>query len=157
MSKQKMLTSGTLAALCLMAVCSLHAKAAPAQDGPAGSDGMVVVRDPQTGKMRAPTPAELQALRAKTAQAGAALAAAPRAATLAPRSDGSRGVRLGDKTMVYEVVTRGADGKLSSQCVEGADAAQKALANPPAATSDATTSHAATPHADPRENAHESR
>ena len=152
MSKQKMLTAGTLAALCLMAVFSLHAKAAePArQDGQNAQNGMVVVRDAQTGKMRAPTPDELKALRAKT-PAGAALAGAPRASSLGVRADGARGVRLGEKTMVYEVVTRGADGKLSSQCVEGTDAAQNAIAHPH------VDAHTATSHADSRENVHESR
>lgn len=162
MSKQKMLTAGTLAALCLMAVFSLHAKAAePArqdggdsQSGQSGQSGMVVVRDAQTGKMRAPTPDELKALRAKT-PASAGLAATPRASALGTRSDGARGARLGEKTRVYEVVTRGADGKLTSQCVEGADAARNAIARPHAdAPADA---HTATSHADSRENAHESR
>ncbi|WP_449405964.1 post-PEP-CTERM-1 domain-containing protein, partial [Massilia phosphatilytica] len=55
MSKERLITIGTLAALCLMAAFSLHAKAA-------GQEGMVVVRDPQTGKMRAPTPDELREL-----------------------------------------------------------------------------------------------
>ncbi|KQV27257.1 hypothetical protein [Massilia sp. Root335] len=118
MSKEKLLTIGTLAALCLMAVFSLHAKAA-------GQEGMVVVRDPQTGKMRAPTPDELRDLRAR-APASAGLAA-PRAPSTVSRGDGSRGVRLGDKTMVYDVVTRGADGKLTSECVQGEAAVGHAL------------------------------
>lgn len=131
MSKQNLFTAAVVAALCLMAVMSMQARAA-------GQDGMVVVRDPQTGKMRAPTPAELQALRAN-APAGAGLAATPRASAPVTRSDGARGVRLGDQTMVYDVVTRGPDGKLSSQCVEGANAAERALVDPaqPTATTEA--------------------
>lgn len=146
MSKQKIITAGTLAALCLMAVFSMHARAAGQDDG----NGMVVVRDAQTGKMRAPTPDELKALRSKT-PAGAALTATPRASSLGTRQDGARGVRLGDKTMVYEVVTRGADGKLTSQCVEGADSAQNAIAHPHTGASTPPS------HADSRENVHESR
>jgi hypothetical protein len=118
MSKEKLLTIGTLTALCLLAVFSLHAKAA-------GQDGMVVVRDPQTGKMRAPTPDELKALRA-SAPASAGLAA-PRAPSSVSRGDGSRGVRLGDKTMVYDVVTRGPDGKLTNECVHGEAGVGQAL------------------------------
>lgn len=137
MSKQKLLIAGTLAALCLMAAFSMQAKAA-------GQDGMTVARDPQTGKLRPATPQETNALRAKApATAGAT---APRAASLAARRDGARGVRLGEKTMVYEVVTRGPDGKLSSQCVQGAGAAAEALAHP----ADLNDVNA-------RENAHESR
>lgn len=115
MSRKQMLSIGALAALCLLAAFSLQARAA-------GQEGMVVVRDPQTGKLRAPTPDEARALRAKTPR-DANLA--PRA--LAPRPDGARGVRLGEKSMVYEVVTRDADGKLSSQCLHGEQAAHDAL------------------------------
>jgi hypothetical protein len=111
MSKEKLLTIGTLAALCLLAAFSMHARAA------AGQEGMVVVRDPQTGKMRAPTAEELKELRAK-APATAGMAA-PRTPAPVSRRDGSRGVRLGEKSMVYEVVTRGPDGKLTSECVQG--------------------------------------
>ncbi|SDF41785.1 hypothetical protein SAMN05428966_11587 [Massilia sp. PDC64] len=112
MSKEKLLTIGTLAALCVLAAFSMHAKAA-------GQEGMVVVRDPLTGQLRAPTADELKELRAKTpATAGFA---APRTPATISRRDGARGVRLGEKSMVYEVVTRGPDGKLTSECVQGGD------------------------------------
>jgi hypothetical protein len=39
-------------------------------------------------------------------------------------------VRVGESNMVYEVVTRGPDGKLSSQCVQGQEAAQQAMSHP---------------------------
>ena len=119
MSKEKLLTIGTLAALCVLAAFSMHARAA-------GQEGMVVVRDPLTGQLRAPTADELKELRAKTpATAGLA---GPRAPATVSRRDGSRGVRLGEKNMVYEVVTRGPDGKLTSECVHGeADPARAAL------------------------------
>jgi hypothetical protein len=117
MSRQKLLTIGTLAALLLLAVFSMHARAA-------GQEGMVVVRDPQTGKLRAPTADELKELRA---QAPSAALAAPRQPATVSRGDGSRGVRLGEGNMVYEVVTRGADGKLTRECVEGGTAAAQAL------------------------------
>ena len=117
MSKEKLLTIGTLAALCLMALFSLHARAA-------GQEGMVVVRDPLTGKMRAPTPDELRDLRAK-APPSASLA--PRMPTTVSRRDGSRGVRLGDNSMVYDVVTRGPDGKLARECVQGEAGVSRAL------------------------------
>jgi hypothetical protein len=137
MSRQKLLTIGTLAALLLLAVFSMHARAA-------GQEGMVVVRDPQTGKMRAPTADELKALRAQTPSAALA---APRQPAAVSRGDGSRGVRLGEKNMVYEVVTRGADGKLTRECVEGDASAAHAL------------DHAddAAKHSNHGEDAHESR
>jgi hypothetical protein len=117
-----MLTLTMLAALYVLASLSMHAKAQESKEG------MVVVRDPQTGKMRAPTPEELRELRAK-APPPAGMAGAQQNKPLS-RSDGARGVRLGEKTMVYEVVTRGEDGKLSSRCVQGAAAADAALQHP---------------------------
>ena len=126
MSNEKLLTIGTLAALCVMAAFSMHAKAA-------GQEGMVVVRDPQTGKLRAPTADELKALRAQTPSAALA---APRQSATVSRGDGSRGVRLGEGNMVYEVVTRGADGKLTRECVEGSTGAAQALDHAGAAAKD---------------------
>lgn len=141
MSKQRMLTASAMAALCALALFSLQAKAQEQDE----SKGMVVVRDAQTGKMRAPTPDELRALRAKTPPS-AAMAGAPQAQALSNRRSGARGVRLGEKTLVYDVVTRGADGKLSSECVHGEDAAEAAVRHAPNAT-----------HAEHKEHAHEAR
>jgi hypothetical protein len=130
MSKQKMMTLSTLAALCVLASMTMHAKAAEQQEQKEqkGQGGLVVVRDAQTGKMRAPTPEELRALRAKAPPSSAAAAGAPQQQL--SRRDGARGVRLGEKSLVYDVVTRGEDGKLSSQCVQGEAAAREALEHP---------------------------
>jgi hypothetical protein len=117
MSKDKLITIGTLTALFLLAAFSLHAKAA-------GQEGMVVVRDPLTGKMRAPTPDELRDLRAK---APPSTSLAPRVPATVSRRDGSRGVRLGEDSMVYDVVTRGPDGKLTHACVQGEAGVGQAL------------------------------
>jgi hypothetical protein len=119
-----MMTLSMLAAMIVLASLTMHAKA-QSKAAASGQEGMVVVRDPQTGKMRAPTPEELRALRAKAPSA--AITSAPRELKSLTRRDGARGVRLGEKTLVYEVVTRGEDGKLSSQCVQGEDAAGHAL------------------------------
>jgi len=121
MSKQKMMTLTALAALCILASVTMHAKAAGQKD----QEGMVVVRDPQTGKMRAPTPEELRALRANAPPSSATLTATPQQPHLLSRRDGARGVRLGEKSLVYDVVTRGEDGKLSSQCVQGEAARER--------------------------------
>jgi hypothetical protein len=129
MSKQKMMTLSMLAAVVVLASLTMHAKA-QTRDGEGGQEGMVVVKDPQTGKMRAPTPQELRALRAKAPPPAASLTGTPQQTKSLTRRDGARGVRLGEKTMVYDVVTRGEDGKLSSHCVQGADAARDALQHP---------------------------
>jgi len=158
MSKPTFMTAGTMAALCALAAFSLQARAQtetppqsesqPRVQAQAGQDGMVVVRDAKTGKMRAPTADELKALRPRTPSAlgaGATAKPQPQAQTLA-RQNGARGVRLGEKTMAYEVVTRGADGKLSSECLHDGDAAEHAV-------------HAASgpSKVQPKEHAHESR
>jgi hypothetical protein len=117
MSKYTLLLGAALA-LFLLAAFARPAHAAR-------QDGMVVVRDAQTGKLRAPTPDEAKALAARAPAAGLAPARDPGASL---RRDGARGVRLGERTMVYDVVTRGADGRLSSRCVHGEEAAADALA-----------------------------
>lgn len=123
MSKQKMLTASAMGALCALAAFSMQAKAA-------GQEGMVVVRDAVTGQVRAPTPDELRALRAKAPPAAALGAVAPQGQAVLGARNGARGVRLGEKSMVYEVATRAADGTLSSQCVQGEAAAADALGRP---------------------------
>lgn len=82
-------------------------------------EGMTVVRDAVTGKLRAPTAAELRDLRGQAGQ--------PQIAPAKPQSsmrpDGTRKLQLGERGMVYSVVTRSADGKLKRQCVHADDAA----------------------------------
>jgi hypothetical protein len=123
MSRQALLTLSAVLLLCACATLSLQARAA-------GQEGMVVVRDAVTGKVRAPTAAEMRALRAATPPNAALSNARPAAAPALTRRDGARGVRVGESHMVYEVVVRGADGKLHSQCVQGQEAAQRALTHP---------------------------
>jgi len=116
MSSLKLMLFLPLAALCLPA---------SAQDKPAGApqgQGMVVVRDAQTGELRAPTPAEIRALQpppsaSMTSQAQPAMITGP---------GGRRSVRLGERHMVYSVVNRDAEGKLGEQCVHGVHAAERA-------------------------------
>jgi len=102
--------------------------------------GLTVTRDAATGKLRAPTTAELQALSAQT-QATAGRPAQPVFDTL---PDGRSRAFLGESGLVYSVVTRGADGKIDQQCVHGAHAAEHIvnMATPqPAAPSATEESH----------------
>jgi hypothetical protein len=151
----KLLTAAAMSTLCLLAALP-HARAAGGDDQDRnGQSGMTVTRDPMTGKLRAPTPEELKALRAKApSQAGLQAVRPSEPMALSRRADGARGVRLGEKTLVYEVVTRGADGKLSSQCVQGHDAAATAVTN--AAGSTVASPNAAAAH-DHEEHTHEAR
>jgi hypothetical protein len=119
-SKPSMALAALLAA---GAACSL-----PAAAEPDGQQGMVVVRDAQTGKLRHPSPAEVKALRAQPL--ARALAAPAATSPVTVRRDGTMHKRLGERGMVYSVVTRDADGKLHDQCVQGAAAADKAVHAP---------------------------
>lgn len=90
--------------------------------------GMIVVRDAQTGQLRAPTAAESRALAPPPSAGMRAQSQAQPALVTHP--SGSRQVRLGERSLVYSVVKRGADGKLEEQCVHGAAAAEKAVHAP---------------------------
>lgn len=107
----------------LMVLLPLAALAFPAcaqqaapQQAPS-QQGMVVVRDAETGELRAPSAAESEALRAQAATPSAR----PPLPTLVTGADGRESVRLGNSRLVYSVVRRGPDGKVDHQCVEGAD------------------------------------
>ena len=94
----------------------------------AGQEGMVAVRDPQSGQLRAPTPAEMKAL--APAPAATLRATVPLSRLVVQNPDGSRKLHLGERGMVYSLATRGADGQLDQHCVEGEAAAARALAAP---------------------------
>jgi hypothetical protein len=123
MLNQKGMAASMLATLCVAATLApppVHA-ATPA----AGQQGMVVVRDPQTGALRAPTADEARALLGNTAQRKAP---AQHVETVGP--GGSRKVQLGRSGLVYNVIKRAPDGTLHEQCVDGEHAAHAALTHP---------------------------
>ena len=120
MLNQRILTATALVALC--AATSV----VPAPAHAAGQQGMVVVRDPQTGELRAPTAAESQALLGTAAQQRKA--PAQHVETVGP--GGSRKVQLGRSGLVYNVTKRAPDGTLHEQCVDGEHAAHAALTHP---------------------------
>jgi hypothetical protein len=114
---------------------------AGAQSGPAAApatdvaeavsgDAQIVVRDGDTGKLRAATPDEARALHAGRAQARAA-----RGGGASPESrshwSGARGARLTDDFMSFTVVVKRSDGKLVELCVEGAETTAKVVASAP--------------------------
>ena len=120
MSNQKLLVASALAALCAataMALPQAHA---------AGQQAMVVVRDAQTGELRAPTADEARALHGSaTLQRKAP---GQHVETVGP--GGSRKVHLGKSALVYSVVTKNADGTLAEHCVSGEHAAHAAISHP---------------------------
>jgi len=119
--------------LCLAAAATaaLACLPAAAQTAP----GQVVVRDAETGQVRAPSAAEIRALQAPPPASARSSAARVQPGIVAGPG-GRRSVQLDERHMVYSVVTRDADGKHGEQCVKGPHAAQQALSRPaPAAQS----------------------
>jgi hypothetical protein len=134
----------TIAAAPFAMAADKDSKKAPAAAKPAPKStgtqpGMVVVKDPVTGELRAPTAAEFQTLTGggasgtsrtsglQTAVKGET--AAPAAAVQVQRPDGSYGVVLDESHSVFAVATRTPDGKLKFSEVTGAKAAEAAVAN----------------------------
>lgn len=113
-------TLKTVAAISAAIAAALALPAIAAQPLAATDDlGMVVVRDADTGKLRAPTAAEHEELtRGNAAQQRNARAAGPKA--LAPRShqSGARGTRMHDELLHHSVMVRNADGSSSMMCVD---------------------------------------
>ena len=115
--------------------CEEHAKAPASTSVTEGADGMIAVRDAVTGQLRAPTADEAAALQAKSQAAKSsrlrALAAEPVQAERV-NSRGAFGFRPGPENVSYSVVTRNADGSLSSTCVQGQDQAEAIVKAAPA-------------------------
>jgi hypothetical protein len=108
MTKVKIVLGSALAAILLLGML-------PA----AGQDGMIVVRDAQTGQLRAATPAEIRALQ----QQAPALQPGQRASGPSVlRADGTRHVHMSENAQTYSVATRNADGSITRKCVHGEQA-----------------------------------
>lgn len=100
------------------------AKETPKVAAPAPvAQGMVVVKDAQTGAIRQATPAEI----GKLSPTNLLLDSVTGAPTL--KADGSRSVRLGADNMNFVVVTKGADGKLTTTEVVGEKKADDLVRN----------------------------
>lgn len=113
----------------------LCAPACAAQDIAQGAEkGMVVVRDTQSGQLRAPTAAELRGLQQQQAQHMQRSSARLAAPSIVVGPGGRRSVRLGENHLVYSVVTRDSAGKLVEHCLDNTHAAEQVIAQPASAT-----------------------
>ena len=120
----------TVAVVALAAMASAPALAA-------AEAGMRAARDVKTGQVRAPTAEESKTLDAAAAKLRAAKGKArvglasgtldPQAVTYA---DGAVELELDESTLSYSVARRNADGTVEMVCVQGKDAANKALKAP---------------------------
>lgn len=125
-------------------------KPAAAKKATAAKPGMMVVKDPVTGELRAPTAAEYQALNGgggasagrstglqTSAKGGSAEGRA--AATPVQRPDGTLTMALDDSTAVFAVATRTPEGKVVMGEVTGAKAANAVVSNAGKKAAAATT------------------
>ncbi|HEY0489635.1 MAG TPA: hypothetical protein VGD30_09005 [Telluria sp.] len=132
MMNERSLPGPTLAALLALAALAL-----PPSAGATGQAGVVVVRDRETGQLRTPTPAELRALRAQEKSVAPAKPLAPSV----QRPDGTRHLHLGERGMVYSVLSRDAQGKHVIGCTGGQKAALDAVDKPAPAVNHKEHSH----------------
>jgi hypothetical protein len=132
MSSSRFMSIRALIAASLMGVCGGVWAQAQA-DAPVAHpqlDGMRVAIDPVTKQLRALNAAESKALDGAAASSGSLRAGASKPMPIASRLAGVRGMRLGADQMSYSRAVIGADGKLSMDCVEGAEGAQLPVAGP---------------------------
>lgn len=95
----------------------------PSETMPASHGGLVVFKDPVTGKLRQPTAEEIGAL------VGLAKpSAAPAAQTGRRLANGGLAFYADPSLDSYTVATKAADGRLVTSCVEGKEQADKAIA-----------------------------
>jgi hypothetical protein len=113
-----MRTTAPLLLLALALPCGVAGATPPAPS----LQGLTVVRDADSGELRAPTPVELRALRRQSTST-----LRPPPLTGVTGSRGERSITLGERGLVYSVVQRGADGKPVHRCVDSAHAATHVL------------------------------
>jgi len=94
----------------------------------ADEKGMVVVRDAETGQLRAPTAAEYKALVPQTVRSSSLAAGNTKTAQVETRANGTRVASVASKVM-YSVVTKNADGTLTEACAADENAALAASNN----------------------------
>ncbi|CAN7603278.1 hypothetical protein LJR289_004396 [Pseudoduganella sp. LjRoot289] len=94
------------------------------ETGIGASDDITVVRDAESGKLRAPTAEEHAALKKKSSANARVQRAAPPPPMQKFHASGARGARLTDEFVSSAVMVRGPDGKLAAQCVDSHDAAE---------------------------------
>lgn len=123
-SLQRLLGAASILALC---AATLPAAAQQvAEPAPQSADAQTVARDASTGRLRAATPEEVQALAASKARATARFAA-PRTLPKT-HATGARGARLTDEFLTSSVAVRQPDGTLKIEHGTAETAQQEAPA-----------------------------
>lgn len=106
-----------------------HGDHAAAPSATAAGSSLVVVRDAESGQLRAATPAELsklelQANRNQSLRSGLAAVQVPMQKS---HASGARGARVTDAFISMSVAVKKADGSVAQECFESPEEAQAAL------------------------------
>ncbi len=115
--------------LALLGLSAQSAVAQETQEAAPQAEALTVVKDAQTGKLRAPTAEEVATLKAQAPAArNTARVAAPGFVLNKAHRSGIRGFRLTDESMSTSVAVRKADGSIERQCFDSHGAGADAVA-----------------------------
>lgn len=133
--------AGIALALLGFAGQSAIAQETAAQEIPVGSqESLTVVRDAETGELRAATGTEQAAMKAKIASTSRAARVAPQQVQQKTHGvSGARGVRLTNEFLSSSVAVRKADGTIEKQCFDSHGAAAGAMSTGHVHTNTAVT------------------
>lgn len=123
--------------------------AATASADPYAAAGMIVGKDPVTGRIGKPTPEQRAEIERSAPLASPALDRSGEGLTVVHRPDGSKMVDLQGRFQEYTVVRIGPDGRKSQVCVQGPEV-EAALAGSPAAETEVAPAPSAAPKAEER-------
>lgn len=109
------------------------------QEAPQTAESLTVVKDAETGKLRAPTAAEAATLKAQADAAKSRMRAAPQQVLSKVHRSGLRGFRVTDESMSMSVAVRKPDGSIERQCFDSHGAGAEAVAKGHVHTTQAVT------------------
>jgi len=113
-----------------LALLGLSVQGAVAQEvAPQAAESLTVVKDAETGQLRAPTAAEAAALKVQADAAKSRQRSVPQTVQKIVSAKGHVGWQMTDESMSMSVAVRKADGSIERQCFDshaaGADAVAK--------------------------------
>jgi hypothetical protein len=120
-----------LKVFCFLIVGTLSFAQTPAKNKPTAQlvgPGQKVYVDPQTRQIAAPTDSQVQALNQAISKGNASFR--PAQPTRIVSIYGIEGMLLDESTMSFSVASKDANGKVSFQCVESKEKAEKAMQQP---------------------------
>ena len=123
-----------------LALLGLSVQGAVAQEAaPQAAEALTVVKDAETGQLRAPTAAEAAAMQAQSSAAKSRSRVAPQQVLSKTSTTGIRGFRVTDEAMSMSVAVRKPDGSIERQCFDSHGAGAAAVAQGHVHTTQAVT------------------